>query len=80
MGRTLRYTVEAFTPAVDRVVPQRTALQAELAVVHQELARLTAAVAQGGDLHALVEGVATTIHTAASLRNYGRMTWGTCFR
>ena len=53
----LRYAIEGLTPAADAAVPQRTALQAELGVLEQELARLTAAVAQGGDLGTLLEGI-----------------------
>jgi site-specific DNA recombinase len=55
--RVLRYAIEGLTPAADAGVPQQTALQAELGVLEQELARLTTAIAQGGDLGSLLAGV-----------------------
>jgi site-specific DNA recombinase len=53
----LRHGLELLKPAEDSVVPRRAALQADLAVLDQELTRFTAAVAQGGDLPALVEAI-----------------------
>lgn len=53
---TFRKVVDEQTSREDTVVPRRTALQAELTVLDQELTRLSAAVAQGGDLPALMEG------------------------
>jgi site-specific DNA recombinase len=53
----LRHGLELLKPTEDSLVPRREALQAELAVLEQELARFTAAVAQGGDLPALVEAI-----------------------
>jgi site-specific DNA recombinase len=53
----LRHGLELLKPSEDSVVPRREALQADLTVLDQELARFTAAVAQGGDLPALVEAI-----------------------
>src|SRR5262249_24999326 len=53
----LRYGLELLKPTPDSVVPRREALQADLAVLDQELARFAAAVAQGGDLPALVDAI-----------------------
>ena len=55
--RAIRQALKELDAPADSVVPRRTALQAELTVLEQELARLTAAVAQGGDLTALVEAI-----------------------
>jgi hypothetical protein len=53
--RALRRVLNALNAPTDTVVPHRTALQAELAVLEQELARLAAGVAQGGDLKVLLD-------------------------
>jgi len=53
----LRHGLELLQPSEDSVVPRREALQAELAVLDEELARFTAAVAQGGDLPALITAI-----------------------
>ena len=55
--RALRRVLNALNAPTDTVVPHRTALQAELAVLEQELARLAAGVAQGGDLKPLLDGI-----------------------
>jgi len=55
--RALRRVLGELNAPTDTVVPHRTALQAELAVLEQELARLAAGVAQGGDLTVLLEGI-----------------------
>ena len=55
--RALRRVLDELNAPTDTVVPHRTALQAELAVLEQELARLAAAVAQGGDLKPLLDGI-----------------------
>ena len=55
--RALRRVLGELNAPTDTVVPHRTALQAELAVLEQELARLAAGVAQGGDLKVLLEGI-----------------------
>jgi hypothetical protein len=53
----LRHGLDLLKPTEESVVPRREALQADLAVLDQELARFTSAVAQGGDLPALVEAI-----------------------
>jgi hypothetical protein len=55
--RALRRVLGELNAPIDTVVPHRTAAQAELAVLDQELARLTQAVAQGGDLKPLLDGI-----------------------
>ncbi len=55
--RALRRVLGELNAPTDTVVPHRTALQAELAVLEQELARLAAAIAQGGELKPLVDGI-----------------------
>ena len=55
--RALRRVLGELNAPTDTVVPHRVALQAELTVLEQELARLTAAVAQGGDLRPLLDGI-----------------------
>jgi hypothetical protein len=55
--RALRKVLDDLETPTDTVVPHRTALQAELTVLDRELARLTAAVAQGGDLRPLLDGI-----------------------
>jgi hypothetical protein len=55
--RALQRVVSALSDPTDTVVPHRTALQVELTVLEQELARLAAAVAQGGDLKPLLDGI-----------------------
>jgi hypothetical protein len=55
--RAIGRAIDELNAPMDTVVPRRTALQAELGVLDQELPRLAAAVAQGGDLTALVEGI-----------------------
>jgi Recombinase zinc beta ribbon domain len=55
--RALRRVLGELNAPTDTVVPRRTGLQAELTVLEQELARLTAAVAQGGDLKPLLDGI-----------------------
>ena len=52
--RALRRVLGELNAPTDTVVPHRTALQAELAVLEQELARLAAAIAQGGELKPLL--------------------------
>jgi site-specific DNA recombinase len=56
---SLRHGLELLKPTEDSMVPRREALQAELALLDQELARFTAAVAQGGDLPTLVAEIKT---------------------
>jgi hypothetical protein len=53
----LRRVLDELNAPTDTLVPRRTGLQAELTVLEQELARLTAAVAQGGDLKPLLDGI-----------------------
>jgi hypothetical protein len=55
--RAMRRAIDELNAHTDTVVPRRTALQAELGVLEQELSRLAAAVAQGGDLKPLLEGI-----------------------
>ena len=55
--RAMSRAIDELNAPADTVVPRRTALQAELGVLEQELSRLTAAVAQGGDLKPLLEGI-----------------------
>jgi hypothetical protein len=51
--RAISRAINELNAPTDTVVPRRTGLQAELTVLEQELARLTAAVAQGGGLKPL---------------------------
>src|SRR5262245_36851672 len=55
--RAMNRAINELNAPTDTVVPRRTALQAELGVLEQELSRLAAAVAQGGDLKPLLEGI-----------------------
>jgi hypothetical protein len=55
--RALRQVLDQLNAPTDTAVPRRTGLQAELTVLEQELARLTAAVAQGGNLKPLLDGI-----------------------
>jgi hypothetical protein len=55
--RAMCRAIDELNTATDTVVPRRTALQAELGVLEQELSRLAAAVAQGGDLKPLLDGI-----------------------
>ena len=55
--RAIRRAIDELNAPTDTVVPRRTGLQAELTVLEQELRRLTAAVAQGGDLRRREDGV-----------------------
>jgi site-specific DNA recombinase len=55
--RAISRAINELNTPTDTVVPRRTGLQAELTVLEQELARLTAAVAQGGDLKPLLDGI-----------------------
>ena len=55
--RAISRAINELNAPTDTVVPRRTGLQAELTVLEQELARLTAAVAQGGDLKPLLDGI-----------------------
>ena len=55
--RAMSRAIDELNTATDTVVPRRTALQAELGVLEQELSRLAAAVAQGGDLEPLLDGI-----------------------
>jgi site-specific DNA recombinase len=55
--RAMRRAIDELNAPSDTVVPRRTALQAELGVLEQELSRLAAAVAHGGDLKPLLEGI-----------------------
>ncbi|MGH7265673.1 MAG: recombinase family protein [Candidatus Rokuibacteriota bacterium] len=55
----LRQGLELLRPAEESVVPRRDAVQAELAALDQELGRLSAAVAEGGDLPALLDAIKT---------------------
>jgi hypothetical protein len=57
--RALRRAIGELNAPTDTVVPHRTAIEAELRVLDQELARLTAAVAQGGDLKPLLDRIQT---------------------
>ncbi len=54
---TVRKVLERLRPAENTLVPQHTAARAELAVIEQELSRLSQAVAQGGDLPALLDAI-----------------------
>ena len=56
-ARACSRAINELNAPTDTVVPRRTALQAELTVLEQELARLAAAVAQGGDLKPLLDGI-----------------------
>jgi hypothetical protein len=55
--RAMRRAMDELSAPADTVVPRRTGLQAELGVLEQELSRLAAAVAQGGDLKPLLDGI-----------------------
>jgi site-specific DNA recombinase len=55
--RALRRVFGELSAPTDTVVPHRVALQAELTILEQELARLAAAVAQGGELKPLLDGI-----------------------
>jgi DNA invertase Pin-like site-specific DNA recombinase len=55
--RAMRLVISELNAPADTLVPHRTGLQAELTVLEQELSRLTAAVAQGGDLKPLLDGI-----------------------
>src|SRR5262245_2344332 len=55
--RALQRVLDELNTPTDTIVPHRTGLQAELAVLEQELTRLTAAVAQGGELKPLLDGI-----------------------
>ena len=55
--RAISRAIDELNAPTDTVVPRRTALQAELGVLEQELSRLAAAVAQGGDLKPLLDGI-----------------------
>jgi site-specific DNA recombinase len=55
--RAMSLVISEMNAPADTVVPHRTAVQAELTVLEQELSRLTAAVAQGGDLKPLLGGI-----------------------
>jgi site-specific DNA recombinase len=55
--RAINRAINELNAPTDTVVPRQTGLQAELTVLEQELARLTAAVAQGGDLKPLLDGI-----------------------
>jgi site-specific DNA recombinase len=57
VARTVEKLLEQLKPTADTLVPRRTALRVELVTLEHELARLTTAVAQGGDLTTLVKGV-----------------------
>src|SRR5207249_11978204 len=52
-----REGLDELKPSEESLVPKWAALQAELAVLEQELTRLTAAIAQGGDLTALLAAI-----------------------
>jgi DNA invertase Pin-like site-specific DNA recombinase len=55
--RAIRKAFDQLCSKEETVVPRRTALQAELGVLHRELSRLTSALAQGGDFPALLNGI-----------------------
>jgi hypothetical protein len=55
--RALRRVLTELGAPTDTVVPHRIALQAELGILEQELVRLATAVAQGGDLKPLLDGI-----------------------
>lgn len=55
--RAMRQALGQLNASADTAVPRQTALQAEVAVIDQELTRLAAGVAQGGDLKVLLEGI-----------------------
>jgi site-specific DNA recombinase len=55
--RAMSRAIDELNAPTDTVVPRRTALQAELGVLEQEISQLTAAVAQGGDLKPLLDGI-----------------------
>jgi hypothetical protein len=55
--RAISLAINELNAPTDTAVPRRTGLQAELTVLERELARLTAAVAQGGDLKPLLDGI-----------------------
>ena len=51
--RAMRQVLGHLNAPADTAVPRQIALQAEVAVIDQELTRLAAGVAQGGDLRVL---------------------------
>jgi hypothetical protein len=55
--RAISRAINELNASTDTVVPRRIGLRAELTVVEQELPRLAAAVAQGGDLKPLLDGI-----------------------
>jgi len=55
--RAMRQALGQLNSPADTAVSRQTALQAEVAVIDQELTRLAAGVAQGGDLKVLLEGI-----------------------
>jgi site-specific DNA recombinase len=55
--RAMRQALGHLNAPADTAVPRQTALRAEVAVIDQELTRLAAGVAQGGDLKVLLEGI-----------------------
>jgi hypothetical protein len=57
LRRAISRAINELNAPTDTVVPRRTGLQGELTVLEQELTRLTAAVAQGGDLKPLLDGI-----------------------
>ena len=66
--RALRRVLGELNAPTDTVVPRRTALRAELGVLDQELFRLAAGVAQGGDLTVLLEGIRARVQRRRALQ------------
>jgi site-specific DNA recombinase len=66
--RAIRQALGQLNAPADTAVPRQTALQAEVAVIDQELTRLAAGVAQGGDLTVLVEGIRAREQRRRALR------------
>jgi hypothetical protein len=66
--RAIRQALGHLNAPADTAVPRQTALQAEVAVIDQELTRLAAGVAQGGDLTVLVEGIRAREQRRRALR------------
>ncbi len=57
VGTLIRRLVDELQPQQDTVVPRQTALRAEPGVIEQELARLTTALAQGGEPLARLDAI-----------------------
>ena len=69
--RAINRAINVLNAPTDTMVPRRTGLQAELTVLEQELARLTAAVAQSGNLKPLLEGIRAREQLCAGYSSVG---------